>query len=88
MLKKKLKSASVAVKVEPSGVASLEVKSAEGQPSLAVSAKVDLSSKKALEARVAELEGDLRRLVQVLAKEAGGQYQALLLDIVDRKQGA
>ena len=40
-----------------------------------------------LESRVAELEGDLARLVQLLAKQYGGIFAKEASDIVGKKQG-
>lgn len=65
-------------------VLNLKVKREE-KPLLELNSKLQLAS---LENRVIELEGDLRRVVDVLAKDAGGQYKVLLGDILSKQQGA
>ena len=50
-------------------------------------AKAVLKPAGTLESRVAELEGDLERLVQLLAKQYGGIFAKEASDIVGKKQG-
>lgn len=40
-----------------------------------------------MESRVTELEGDLRRLLEILSRDAGGSYKKELLEIQQRDQG-
>lgn len=70
-------------------------KISKAKPAVKVDAPVALNPElvlglkvSALESRLTEVEGDLRRLVEVLAKDAGGQYRSLLDSIVNKIQGS